>query len=65
MDVLDDSRNVFRQSLRRAQSALTELDDSAEHNPLSGGPLPSVSGLSVQSSKEWAEILPVKTEYCL
>ncbi len=62
MDALDDSRNVFRQSLRRAQSALAELDDSREHNPLSGDPLTSVSGLSVQSSKEWPEILPVKTE---
>lgn len=62
MDSVDESRNVFRQSLRRAQSAMAELDVSGERNPLSGDHLPSVSGLSVQSSKEWPEILPVKTE---
>ncbi|MEO7860059.1 MAG: YfjI family protein, partial [Nitrospirales bacterium] len=59
---LDDSRNIYLQSVRRAQSAIAELDDLREHNPLSGDPLPSVSGLSVKSSKEWPEILPVKTE---
>ena len=30
MDVLDESRNVFRQSLRRAHSALTELPSESE-----------------------------------
>lgn len=58
---LDDTRNTFLQSVRRAQRAIAELDDSSEPNPLSGDP-PSVSGLSVQSSKEWPEISPVKTE---
>lgn len=53
MDALDESRNVFRQSLRRAQGALAELPREPESKP---------DLKSVQSIETWPDILPVKTE---
>lgn len=68
MESLDESRNVFRQSIRRAQSALMGLDEipaeteNVTKQVATADLDPSVSGMSVQCSPEWPEIKPVKAE---
>lgn len=44
MDSVDESRNVFRQSLRRAQSALAELLPEPE-TEAEGAPIPNLTGV--------------------